>query len=195
MPRCVIGWAPRLAGVCGHRALGLGRAMTRTLKNSIKNIMPGLWNTGRATKNLLRLIPRIYGYEPRECTLCGYNGKFLAEIHFPDIFIFDAICPKCQSNSRNRLLAIAIDRIPLIKPGARLLHFAPEDCVSKFVRPLVSQYITADISGTNVDLTLNIEKIDQPDQSWDVIICSHVLEHVDHVRALGELRRILVPGR
>lgn len=164
------------------------------MRNYFKSNYPRLWNTARTTNKVLQLLRRVYGYEPRDCAICGYHGKFLAEIHFPDIFVFDAICPKCQSNSRNRLLKIAIEKYELIRPGDRTLHFAPEETVSAFVRTLVADYGTADISGKGVDFAFDIEQIAQPDGSWDVIICSHVLEHVDHVRALKELHRILTPG-
>ena len=64
----------------------------------------------------------------------------------------------------------------------------------KYIEPRVSLYRTTDLYARGVDLKLNIENIDQPSGSWDVIICSHVLEHVDHHKALKELRRILSPG-
>jgi ubiquinone/menaquinone biosynthesis C-methylase UbiE len=41
---------------------------------------------------------------------------------------------------------------------------------------------------------LNIEAIEMPDASWDVVVANHVLEHVDDRKALSEIRRILVPG-
>jgi len=45
----------------------------------------------------------------------------------------------------------------------------------------------------DVDLKLNIEAIDLADRSFDGVICSHVLEHVDDVAALAELFRVLKP--
>ncbi len=172
--------------------------MTVTLicstKAFLKNKFPSVWNFARTTNKLRKLIPRTFGYEPRTCTLCGHHGRFHAEIHFPDIFVFDAVCPVCGSNTRNRLLKLAIDRKGLLSPSSRLLHFAPEGPVKRVLQPLVGSYATADLFADGVDLKLNIENIDQPDGSWDVVICSHVLEHVDHVKALSELCRILVPG-
>ena len=41
---------------------------------------------------------------------------------------------------------------------------------------------------------LDIEKLDVADASYDVIVCNHVLEHVDDGKALAELYRILRPG-
>jgi SAM-dependent methyltransferase len=168
--------------------------MIGSAKTFLKAKFPSAWNFARTTNKLRKLIPRVYGYEPRTCTLCGHHGRFHAEVHFPDIFVFDAICPACGSNTRNRLLKLAIDRKGLLKPDARLLHFAPEGPVRRVLEPAVGRYATADLFAEGVDLKLNIEAIDQPDGSWDVIVCSHVLEHVDHVKALAELHRILAPG-
>ena len=48
---------------------------------------------------------------------------------------------------------------------------------------------------TAADLKLDLDHIDQPSASWDVVFCNHVLEHVpDYKRALRELYRILKPG-
>jgi SAM-dependent methyltransferase len=168
--------------------------MIAQLKARLKRKFPATWNRLRATKKLFALIPRVYGYEPRDCVMCGYHGKFLAEIHFPDIFTYDAICPRCGSLPRNRLLKLAVEAKGLLGADTRLLHFAPEANMRAYVEPRAGFYRTADLYARGVDLKLNIEAIDQPDSSWDLIICSHVLEHVDHRKALNELHRILTPG-
>ena len=54
--------------------------------------------------------------------------------------------------------------------------------------------ITADLN-TDADLKLNIQATGLPDGSYDLIICNHVLEHVDDFRlALKEMYRILRIG-
>lgn len=168
--------------------------MANMVKTVLKKNFPSFWNYMRTTGRAVKLLPRLYGFEKRHCPICGNYGNFLAEIHLPDIFVYDAICPRCGSNTRNRLLKLAVDEKGFLKPETRVLHFAPESCVTAFVQPRVGEYKTADINGIGVDLTLNIEKIALPEGAFDVIICSHVLEHVDHRKALAELHRVLSPG-
>lgn len=74
-----------------------------------------------------------------------------------------------------------------------VLHFAPERCLEPLLRQrLGSGYQTADLEREDVDLRLDVTDIPLPEESFDVIICSHVLEHVpDDRRAMQELHRIL----
>jgi SAM-dependent methyltransferase len=95
---------------------------------------------------------------------------------------------------RHRLFKIWVDQNSGEISGRRLLHFAPEQIVARLVRPLGSHYIAADIDPNRADLFLNIEAIALEDQTVDVVICFHVLEHVNDALALKEMRRILAPG-
>lgn len=124
---------------------------------------------------------------PRHCPICAYEGPFepWGKVPRPD-----AMCPNCLSLERHRLFKLAFDETRPLPPDASLLHFAPEAAVSRFVRPLCSKYVTTDLLRDDVDLKLNIEALD----SFDALICSHVLEHVDDRAALAELFRILKPG-
>lgn len=155
---------------------------------------PGSWNRLRVARQGLSLAPRLFGRTPRSCNLCGFEGKFLAEIHFPDIFTFDAVCPRCGSLPRNRLLALAIETMPLLGPTTRLLHFAPERPLRQFLQARTAEYVTTDLNPAGVDVVQDIESLTFDADRFDAVICSHVLEHVDHHAAMRQIVRVLAPG-
>ena len=68
---------------------------------------------------------------------------------------YDAICPRCGSLPRNRLLKLAIESKGLLSGDTRLLHFAPEANVRDYVGPRAGLYRTADLYARGVDLKLN----------------------------------------
>ena len=105
-----------------------------------------------------------------------------------------AACAKCGSVERHRLLALWIAANEAVIDGAKIIHFAPESAVASLLRNRTNGYLSADLTPGAADMVLNIEKIDMPDGSFDVAVCSHVLEHVDDKKALSEIHRILAPG-
>jgi len=79
---------------------------------------------------------------------------------------------------------------------SRVLHVAPEECVERRLRALPNlDYVTVDLLRDDVDLKLDVTNLDLPDNSFDVVLCSHVLEHVfDDRLAMRELLRITRPS-
>jgi hypothetical protein len=139
---------------------------------------------------LRKAIKGTFGEHSRECPICGWQGAFL---NFGTPARFDVKCPKCGSHPRHRLLHLAQEHAHLIPPEAEILHFAPEASLRPMIQAAApKRYVTADLKD-GLDLKIDIENIALPDDSFDVIICSHVLEHVDDRRALLELRRVLRP--
>jgi SAM-dependent methyltransferase len=57
------------------------------------------------------------------------------------------------------------------------------------------EYISVDISSKEAMMTMDISQIQYPNDTFNLIYCSHVLEHVDDDRkAMGEFWRVLKPG-
>jgi SAM-dependent methyltransferase len=146
----------------------------------------------RAKKEIERFRKMARGVEPRQCSICGYFGKFTAFGNPPRI---DAHCAGCGSLERHRLYALMIEREAPFGPQDAVLHFAAEHHLRKLVKPVVARYETAEIrASTNPTHVLNIEAIDLPESQYDAVICNHVLEHVDDAKALREMLRVLKPG-
>jgi ubiquinone/menaquinone biosynthesis C-methylase UbiE len=74
-----------------------------------------------------------------------------------------------------------------------VLHVAPERMFENLLKhQLGSGYLTADLHNPNAMVRMDITDINYADDTFDVIYCSHVLEHVpDDRRAIRELNRIL----
>jgi SAM-dependent methyltransferase len=128
--------------------------------------------------------------EGRECPCCGGHFRRMARLLISG---WGGICPRCRSHPRHRAIALLLASGDL--PGGRLLHFAPESVFDQvFARLPEVERVTADLHAP-ADLRLDITDMDLPDSSFDLIFCSHVLEHVpDDRAAMRELRRVLVDG-
>lgn len=110
----------------------------------------------------------------------------------------DAWCPVCGSVERFRLFWIFLKtQTDLFEsPLKKLLHIAPEMIFESRLRQLPHlDYLTADLNNPRVMVQMDITDIQFPDNSFDVIFCNHVLEHIPEDRiAMGELYRVLKPG-
>jgi SAM-dependent methyltransferase len=156
--------------------------------------LPGLLGRLNAARRRIhyarQVLKRLDGVYPRDCNICGYSGLFRASGLPPR---FDAQCPSCRSLERHRHQYLWVKPNEGQLRDKRILHFAPEPVMREIYSALASSYLSADIAG-HADRVLNIEAIDMPDESWDVVVANHVLEHVDDRKALAEIRRILAPG-
>jgi SAM-dependent methyltransferase len=139
---------------------------------------------------LVRGIVALCRTDNRECNLCGYSGRFWPSGDPPRR---GAVCAKCGSVERQRLVGLWVDAHPNIVDGVRILHFAPERRLAWLFKSRSDNYRSADLNPRAADMVINIEDIDLPDGSVDLVVCSHVLEHVDDTKALREIRRILAP--
>lgn len=109
----------------------------------------------------------------------------------------NALCPNCQSLERHRLMWLYLrDRTDFFTPGKHVLHIAPEACfIQRFEKLHGDHYITADIESPLAKVKMDIHQIPFADNTFDVILCNHVLEHVnDDLLAMRELCRVLKPG-
>lgn len=130
--------------------------------------------------------------EAGTCSACEYEGKF-GPFGMP---VRSGVqCPKCWSLERHRLLALAMKRGDIKITGREIVHFAGEYSVTHIIHSKnPASYLVSEYEGDHGDLRLDIENIDLPDNSLDLVIANHVLEHIDDRKALAEIHRVLRPG-
>jgi hypothetical protein len=110
----------------------------------------------------------------------------------------NARCPVCGSLERHRLLWLYFnERTDLFADRRKkLLHVSPEYLIGRRLRAHPSiEYLSCDLQSRQAMVQMDITNINLPDNSFDVVICNHVMEHVpDDLRAMSELFRVLKPG-
>ncbi|KGK31712.1 class I SAM-dependent methyltransferase [Cellulophaga sp. E6(2014)] len=125
-------------------------------------------------KSFKRFLP--YGYEsPRE----------------------NVLSPSTLSLERHRLLWLYLkNETDFFTKKYKVLHFAPEQAFYKRFRALENlNYTTTDLDSPLADIKADICDLPFADNSFDIIFCNHVLEHIpDDTKAMEEIYRILKPN-
>ncbi len=70
-----------------------------------------------------------------------------------------------------------------------MLHIAPEMCFLRVFKKMKNlDYITADLDSPLADVRADVMDLPFDDNSFDVVFCNHVMEHVeDDIRAMKEI--------
>lgn len=111
----------------------------------------------------------------------------------------DAQCPVCSSFERFRMAWLFLDKKHdelFSEMPKHLLHIAPEKLFEKRFREIAGlKYTSADLNDPNAMVKMDITNVQFPDESFDIIFCCHVLEHIpDDCKAIRELYRVLKPN-
>lgn len=109
----------------------------------------------------------------------------------------NALSPGTLSLERHRQMWLYLqNETNFFTDQLKVLHIAPEqEFLRKFKKMKNLDYISADLFSPIVDVKADIVDLPFEDNSFDVIICNHVLEHVvDDRKAMSELYRVMKPG-
>ena len=142
---------------------------------------------------LIKLYSLVLRGDQVHCPICDKSfSKFLPYGRmFPRE---NALCPSCLSLERHRLMHLFLqNETTFYTNKPKLLHIAPEYCfIDRFEKYLGENYITADIESPLAKVKMDLHHIPFEDNSFDVVFCNHVLEHVkDDVQCMNEIRRVL----
>ncbi len=106
----------------------------------------------------------------------------------------NALCPGTLSLERHRLLWLyLVKETNFLNLNLKVLHVAPEQIFYKKFKKLKNwNYLTFDMNSPIADIRGDLTSLGFEDESFDLIICNHVLEHiVDDKSALNEIYRVL----
>jgi|TARA_B100000497_G_scaffold19053_1_gene22585 predicted SAM-dependent methyltransferase len=108
----------------------------------------------------------------------------------------NVLSPSTLSLERHRLLWLYLtNETDFFTSKKKVLHMAPEQCFLARFRKLNHDYKTADLDSPIADVKADIINLPFNDNSFDVIFCNHVLEHVqDDTKAMKELFRVMKKG-
>lgn len=129
-----------------------------------------------------------------QCGICG--GRFCRFLRFGLDGRRNARCPGCGSLERHRFLWRHATAAGYLDRRLSLLHVAPERCIRARLEALPQiRYAAIDRFDPEAPLAMDLTRLAFPAGRFDLILCSHVLEHVEDDRqAIAEMARVLRPG-
>lgn len=163
-------------------------------------------------KILLNAIPRPWlislSYYLRPVLSMAYRGhRFTDPIDGKNYRTFlpygyanvrpNVLSPGTLSLERHRLCWLYLkNKTSFFSQTSRVLHFAPEQAFYHRFKVLPNlSYTTTDLNSPLADVTADITDLPFTNDSFEVIICNHVLEHIPNdLDALRELYRVLAPN-
>ncbi len=182
-------------------------------RSTLKRIWRAALTPGYVATRLQAPFARLPLFGRRHCVLCDHDiGWFLPypggwraapplvsalTVVGSDLDHFE--CPRCGGHDRERHLLLYLRESGLLAEagGKAVLHFAPERRLSVKIRAAApSRYVQCDLFPPSAEV-VRADLLDLPfeDETFDMLIASHVLEHVgDDRRAAAEIGRVLRPG-
>ena len=109
----------------------------------------------------------------------------------------NVLSPGTLSLERHRLIWLYLKKeTEFFQTPSKVLHMAPEKAfISRLKKLSHLDYISCDIESPLADIKADICALPFDDNSFDWILCNHVLEHIpSDTKAMKELYRVLKPG-
>lgn len=132
----------------------------------------------------------------RFCPLCGtWANAFRPDANGN----LNRSCPNCRSLERHRFLALLLPALVSKVSADVVLDIAPTKALAALIERLVPHRVGMDLDpgadGRAVSCRASLTQLPFPDASIDLVLCSHILEHIpDDLAGMRELARVLGPG-
>lgn len=136
-----------------------------------------------------RIISIIYRGNNHLCNICAKKLSSFVIIGNEDL-----LCTNCGSRSRTRRLYDHLTKNNVLK--GKVLHFSPHKILYEKFKNLNIEYYSSDFEDEfTADYNYDITAIPKNDNFFDLIICYHILEHIEaDIKAISELYRVLKPN-
>ena len=142
--------------------------------------------------------PLLYKGDNVYCPVCDRSFRKFLSYGSKVVHRENVLCPYDLTLERHRLMWYYLQNHSdfFTKKELKLLHIAPEQCFhKKFKEQENLIYLTADLESPIADIHFDLHEIPLEENSFDVVFCNHVLEHVqDDKKCMSELYRIMKPG-
>lgn len=151
----------------------------------------------RASYIFRRVAPLLYKGNAVECPICENHFSTFLSYGSNKALRQNVLCPHCLSLERHRLLWLYLnERTSFFTQPHHFLHIAPEQCFHHRFKALKNiTYFTGDLESPLAEYHFDLHQIPFDDNAFDVIMCNHVLEHVDdYAQCMREIFRVLAPG-
>ena len=161
--------------------------MNYHIKNLVKKIFPSFSRKIFYGFNIIR-----YRGEKYFCPIC--KKGFSSFLTGPDETRKNSKCPGCGSLERQRLLWLyLVDERNIKNEKINLLNIAPDYAIQTKLKQLKNiSYTSIDIESELAAQKADITNLKFNDNSFNAILCYHVLEHVeDDRKAISEIFRVL----
>ncbi len=163
----------------------------------------------------VKMICDRYNDNNRRCSCCGrevmysplpdyyreMEERYGARVHQAETLNKEEyLCPVCGSSDRDRMIISFLNKagLPQAEEHMRVLQIAPAAPIETWIQTYCPHvdYETTDLYMDGVTFRSDITDMYMvEDETYDLVICSHVLEHVqDDRKAMRELKRVLKPN-
>jgi SAM-dependent methyltransferase len=143
------------------------------------------------------VAPVLYRGNKVECPICKKQFKHFLSYGSDRAHRQNVLCPYCLSLERHRLLWLYLhQKTNFFTHDLKVLHIAPEQCFyGRFKNLRNIDYVTGDLESPLAEYHFDLHDIPFEKESFDVILCNHVMEHVeDDLQCMRELFRVLKSG-
>tara|TARA_Y100000310_G_scaffold208118_1_gene208650 strand:+ start:11023 stop:11766 length:744 start_codon:yes stop_codon:yes gene_type:complete len=128
------------------------------------------------------------------CNICLWKGHKFEDFDVGYGGVYEnSLCPRCHSQPRHRSLYFYLQNILPNQKPINFLHVSPEKCLDKLISSYKNiNYLSIDLDSNNAMKAEDLTKLTFKDNSFDFILCSHVLEHIKNdKKAISEIYRVL----